>query len=170
MSKTQRNSHDENDVESKTTPSFSCYHHLCVRHSSVLHWVSKSWIRVEQSEEKIERAWKQPGDKTTIQQFKHRQNHQGCSWYVHSLFFLFYAAFEHSLQFHEFWNVSYHLKKENSVKINFAYLTCLLITIRSRLSVPVYVGSPSTLLGRWATLRTLLDILLLMQWRFSIRK
>ena len=117
MNKTQRNSH-END-ESKTTPSFFCYHHLCVRYSSVLYWVSKSWISVEQSKEKIKCAWKQPGDKTTIQRFKHRKNHQGCSWYVHSLFFLFYAAYEHSLEFHEFWNVSYH-----HTMINFAYLTC----------------------------------------------
>ena len=33
---------------------------------------------------------------------KHRQNQQGCSWCVQSLFFAFYAAFEHSLQFREF--------------------------------------------------------------------
>ena len=152
MNKTQRNLH-END-KSKTTLPFFCYHHLCVRYFSVLHWVSKSWIGVEQSEEKIKRAWKRPGDKTTIRRSKYRQDHQGCAWYVHCIFFLSYAAFIHSLKFNKYWNVSYHPEKNilrDPTMINFAYLPCILITICLRLSG----------LNQWAKCATTLIRLLL---------
>ena len=122
MNKTQRNLH-END-ESKPTLPFFCYHHLCVRYSSVLHWVSKSWIRVEQSEEKIKRAWKQPGDKTTIRRSKHRQDHQGYAWYVHCIFLVLRSIYT-QLKFNKYWNVSYHPEKnilQDSTMINFAYV------------------------------------------------
>ena len=131
---TQRNLH-END-ESKTTLPFFCYHHLCVRYSSVLHWVSKSWIRVEQSEEKIKRAWKQPGDKppsgypNIVKIIKDARG-------MYIVFFLSYAAFIHSLKLNKYWWFSYHPEKnilQDSTMINFVYLPCILITIFLRLS------------------------------------